>query len=398
MAIIGHVPHGIQQQHDERMIELARQLQHAYGEVFTDEHPILKKRIKVRAGNGQDDEIDLRVEINKIRAGEYFPRTKWKKKPIEEGCLTDIQLWDHLSSIMTEVIHIYNDVARHETIPLKWLIVRDKRDFIAGSWNLYSRHWQHFIHYMPEDQQSEVYSSIFHGVDITQETQHYTAMNPTFFRSKRSPMVSIPIFDVNYHYAYDHTHTDYDRKVETLIRKGRKIKRFKKAPDWALKPFAYRPMLMEQYRQEDRDRPGPGFFPTSKKHLLCQETINQQGEKWLMTGALRLVGRYDELIKSKKLQEQCNTIMSISVEQTKPRVCCDGGCHKAICPNKIPCRLDTIEEVLKVVKPGALFIKTDDANGFQHVLLNQWSAPLCGIRIGDLVYTANALPFGLTQE
>lgn len=92
MAIIGHVPAGIQKQHDERMIQLAKQLQLSHGTIFADEHPILKKRPKVRAKNGLNEPIDLRTQINKIRAGEFFPRTKWKNAPIEEGELSDIQL------------------------------------------------------------------------------------------------------------------------------------------------------------------------------------------------------------------------------------------------------------------------------------------------------------------
>lgn len=51
-----------------------------------------------------------------------------------------------------------------------------------------------------------------------------------------------------------------------------------------------------------------------------------------------------------------------------------------------------------MAEKNCYFIKTDDSNGFNNVLLNEWSASLCGINLGGSIFRATALPFGLTQS
>ena len=89
-------------------------------------------------------------------------------------------------------------------------------------------------------------------------------------------------------------------------------------------------------------------------------------------------------------------LSALVVERNKPRLCIDGGPHKAIGKDKLPCQLDAITEVLADIQPGMYMSKIDDSNGFMHVNLNKWSQPLHGFQFGSIIYRAIALPFGLS--
>ena len=54
-------------------------------------------------------------------------------------------------------------------------------------------------------------------------------------------------------------------------------------------------------------------------------------------------------------------------------------------------------DLLTSCEKGCWFVKTDDSNGYHHILLNKWSSEMCGLKFGSNVFVANALPFGLTQ-
>lgn len=84
------------------------------------------------------------------------------------------------------------------------------------------------------------------------------------------------------------------------------------------------------------------------------------------------------------------------VERTKPRLCIDGGPHKAIGKDKLPCELDAITEVLADIKPDMYMVKIDDSNGFMHVNLSTWAKPDHGFKFGSIIYRAIGLPFGLS--
>ena len=387
---------------DARLYELGIEMRKAHSAVFDPDcpHRHLHQMPTVGAVNGLNQEVDLLGHINFIRRGIYFPRTGWKMELIQQNTLSNFQLWDLLSTLLYQVIHIYNKMDKTHTIPLRWLICRNKDNFIAGSWNMFAKHWMPLINYMPQQNKQSVYNSVWHGVDVTQETRHFTSSRPTFYRSKKKPMLSIPVYDHQYHYHYDPHNTDYEPKILETHRKGQKLKTQAPAPEWAMRPIGFRPMLLKQVRKEpDRKNLGPGIFPTGDKHLECQVTIGNQIEKWLKTGAMVLVGTVKQWKESRELScKQCHTILPFSVERQKPRICTDGGCLKAVSPNKIDCKLDAIQSVLKAAKPGAYFVKTDDSNGFQNTLLNDWSSAFCGVQLGNLIFAATALPFGLTQE
>ena len=162
------------------------------------------------------------------------------------------------------------------------------------------------------------------------------------------------------------------------------------------KPIGFRPMLTEQFKLEKKPCLAQGFFKTAKKHSECQIIIGEQFSKWLSSGAIQFIGRVDE-ITTEQTMEYCHTCLPLSIERGKPRCCCDGGPLKCISPEKIPCKLDAITDVIQCSKEGAYYCKTDDSSGFLNCLLNPWSSAFCGLRFGNLLFAARGLPFGLTQ-
>ena len=79
-------------------------------------------------------------------------------------------------------------------------------------------------------------------------------------------------------------------------------------------------------------------------------------------------------------------IIALVVERSKPRLCIDGGPHKAIGREKLPCQLDAITQVLADIEPNMYMTKIDDSNGFMHVNLNRWSQPLHGFKFGKMIW------------
>lgn len=293
--------------------------------------------------------------------------------------MDDLQLWKEYSRLMHIVVKAYKDVPPHTQVPLHWIILRDKRDFVSGNWNVFYREWLPYVDFMPEQLKQPVLNTLEYGVDITRESKHYTAKAPTFYRQKHKRLMSIGVEDPSYHHAYA------------------KRQKFDTTQISDTEPIAYRPILVKNYEPDKFDVDQPGIFPTHDKHLECQQTIGDQLKKWLYTGAVQYVGTWDEWAESRLLKYYANTILPFSVERGKPRVCVDGGAHKAVAPDKIDCKLDAITEVLRTAKKGAWFVKTDDASGFMNVHLNQWSASLCGIKLGNSVFRCTALPFGLSK-
>ena len=77
-------------------------------------------------------------------------------------------------------------------------------------------------------------------------------------------------------------------------------------------------------------------------------------ETWLRSGACQYVGKWSTFHDKPNLQI-VNTVLPVSVERSKPRICTDGGCLKAISPKKIPCELDEVVKALKFCKKDSLF-------------------------------------------
>ena len=102
--------------------------------------------------------------------------------------------------------------------------------------------------------------------------------------------------------------------------------------------------------------------------------MHLQLKKWLQTGAIEYAGEFEHIMKT--TNPTVHTILPISIERTKPRVCVDGGAPKAISPEKIKCELDDIFKLMAASQKGCWYAKTDDSNGYQHINLNPQSSKM----------------------
>ena len=96
-------------------------------------------------------------------------------------------------------------------------------------------------------------------------------------------------------------------------------------------------MLYKQWLKNPTDAQ-IGEFKTSAKHLECQQTIADKMKEWIKSGAISFVGDYAEVKKSFP-NSPVHTLLPLSVERNKPRLCADGGAPKSISPDKIECKL-----------------------------------------------------------
>ena len=252
-----------------------------------------------------------------------------------------------------------------------------------------------------------MYESLHSGVDYLSETRHYPSTAPTAYRSKAKKLVSIPIMDdlSNPTKSYRLQYIGRDRqkfkdklKIRNMYKEKTVYTYQKYTPALRYKPIGFRPMLKNEYdRNAAKKRSTMGYFRTNKDHLDCQQTIAETFLKWVKAGAIQYVGSFSDLRDSPKL-DLVNTILPISVERNKPRVCQDGGACKCVSPFKIDCKMDLLTDVLKVIEKDMWLNKFDDSNGFHHIKLNEWSRAMFGLKFGDNVYRAVAMPFGATQR
>ena len=103
-------------------------------------------------------------------------------------------------------------------IPLKWLVFRHRKDFVAGMWNAYKSNWLPYIHLLPEEEKQEVYNSVHLGVNILNETKYFPPENPTFYRDRKKKLISIRIYDVNYRLSYQ-TNKEEDKNYSWQTKK-----------------------------------------------------------------------------------------------------------------------------------------------------------------------------------
>ena len=62
---------------------------------------------------------------------------------------------------------------------------------------------------------------------------------------------------------------------------------------------------------------------------------------------------------------------------------------------KLPCRLDSVENLIPYLTKTSRGVISDDSSGFMHVHLHRDSRKLCGFHLGDEKYYFNSLPFGI---
>lgn len=244
-------------------------------------HPILTEMPIVRAVDRNGKAVSLRRHVNALRTGRYWPKAKIRLCKLKINEYNNYELWQEVSRLMIIIVEKYVKLPPITQIPLHWVIFRNKNDFVAGNWNVFSDYWLPFLPLMPEKLQLNILDSLQYGVDITQESQHFPFFATTKYRHPSKRLMSIPLFDVNYDAHY------------------------KPGEVAGESPYTYRPILLSKFSKHKVDN--PAIFETAKQHLECQVTIGEQLEAWLKTGALQYVGHYDDWIQSKLLQYYANT-------------------------------------------------------------------------------------------
>ena len=234
-------------------------------------------------------------------------------------------------------------------------------DFFANTWGHFIEYWRPFINLLDDEYDKDrTLDLLMFGADTWSGSTRVSVERPVPFRSKRKLLATVPVYSVDAQLRYrgrNRAQWAGKYRPRKFVRRG--IVTYKDHWQPAVgKPVGHRPVPLHQMTPTP---PDVGIFKNSAKTLQCQETVAGQFKVWLQMRAVELVCTVDKLPDNK---DKVNTILPTVVEVKKPRVCIDGGPHKAVGSiKKLDCKLDTIQEVLQILKPGALLTKCDDKNG-----------------------------------
>ena len=64
---------------------------------------------------------------------------------------------------------------------------------------------------------------------------------------------------------------------------------------------------------------------------------------------------------------------------------------------KLPCRLDSLEQLICYLRPSSSVLISDDKSGFLHMWMHARCKGLLRIHFGDEKYFFTCLPFGITS-
>ncbi|XP_062591418.1 uncharacterized protein LOC134252891 [Saccostrea cucullata] len=117
------------------------------------------------------------------------------------------------------------------------------------------------------------------------------------------------------------------------------------------------------------------------KEFICSELYER-----IVNGSLSVVGKIGEC-------ELPHTIMPLTVEPTKPRLCHDDR-YINLWTKDMPFQLENLKHVPRMVEKDMKMITCDEKSGYDHVNLCQNSRKYFGIQFGGWVLTYNTLPFG----
>lgn len=80
----------------------------------------------------------------------------------------------------------------------------------------------------------------------------------------------------------------------------------------------------------------------------------------------------------------------------KPRVCLNARPLASVIRN-VPCRLDSIAQLICYLRPGSSAIISDDKQGFFHCMIDLRSRGLLCFHYGDETYAYTCLAFGINS-
>ena len=161
MAIVKPFSQALQDVYDVELAELGQRVSPLFKrlgicEKRTDEHTVLDTYPSVRALDPFGVDIDLLQWVNNVRTGKTFTYLKHALEPLPPDKYSNHQLWHFVSVYLAEIYEYVRKLPKTQTLPLKDLIVRNKDDFVSGTWNAFKEHWLPYIHLLPEDKKDEV--------------------------------------------------------------------------------------------------------------------------------------------------------------------------------------------------------------------------------------------------
>ena len=88
--------------------------------------------------------------------------------------------------------------------------------------------------------------------------------------------------------------------------------------------------------------------------------------------------------------------LKLTIEPNKPRICINARPNASVM-KKLPCRLDSIEQLICYLTPGTRAIISDDKQGFFHVMLDHRCRGLMQFHFGDEFYSFTCMAFGISS-
>ena len=92
--------------------------------------------------------------MRKLRNGTCFPDAKDLLTPLPPRTASNHELWEVLNIDYLTIFEVYRHKPEKTQIPVNWLAFRHRRDFVAGSWNVFKSNWLPHIQLMVSQEKS----------------------------------------------------------------------------------------------------------------------------------------------------------------------------------------------------------------------------------------------------
>lgn len=333
-----------------------------------DSNPRLKDHEKKELHN-----LELVKWINARHSRRVWPDLYPDGRPLVKSSRGNHYLWVIIGYILLDWFwHVQLNFSFDNPYPdMSDLIFRCPSDFYSGSWRELSNIWMILMNQMPEVFKDEVYESI-RGVDLWSHTRRVFRDDPINHRNRRN-LYTVPVSNPEY----------------TSRCLGRRARKRTLGPQSII---GYRTVVKADFGRDDSIL----HLKTPRVHLEFSGYICKQLKKWILNGTVVLIGAKNQLVHWKSFLHH---ICPISIERFKPRFCISGEAQRYTSPRKkLSCILDSIQTILKSIRPGDLLTKLDDKSGFLHLVIDGLSQKLACFEFGDLVFKCRGLCFGLTQS
>ena len=317
--------------------------------------------------------LELSKWINARHSRRTWPDLYPQGKPLVHTRSGNHYLWLIVSQILLDWFwHLQLNFSFDNPYPdMSELIFRCPSDFYSGSWREHSNVWMILMNRMPEIFKDEVYESV-RGVDLWSHTRRVFRSEPINHRNKRL-LYTVPVSNP----VYTSRCLGRRSKKRTLGRRS---------------VIGYRTVVKSVSGRDDSIL----HLKTPRIHLEYSGFICKQLQKWIKNGTVVMIGCKSKLANWK---DYVHHICPISIEPCKPRFCISGEAQRYTSPRKkLSCILDSIQSILKTIRPMDWLTKLDDKSGFLHLVIDELSQKLACFEFADLVFKCRGLCFGLTQS